>query len=95
MISKESPVIFLILALMTSLCYAILLFIRYLNGKGKRIPHIIAASSIVLLMGTVGVILGLITNSGSLLTTIYALGLAFMGAIVYTSIELIDMIKKQ
>ena len=94
MISREDPIIFLIITMTISLAWAAILFFSYLRKKGKTIPHIFAASVIILLMGIIGAVLGLITNSGTLLTTVYATGLGFMGAIFYAVMQLIEIIKK-
>jgi hypothetical protein len=94
MISTNNPLIFIIIALTISLAWALILFFRYLRSKGKHILHVFAALLVALLMGIAGIILGLITNSGPLLTTVYAIGLGFMGVVIYLTMELIEKLRK-
>jgi len=94
MVQTNNPIIFLIITITIMLGWAIIILFRYLRGKEKPISHILAASVVALFMGTIGALLGILTNSGALLTTIYAIGLFVMGTIIYATMELIEKIRK-
>jgi len=94
MLSTDDPIIFIILTITISLAWAEVLFFRYLRHKGKHISHVLASAILILLMGIIGVVLGLITNSGFLRTAVYVTGLGFMGAVIYVTMETIEKLRK-
>ena len=95
MISADSPIIFLIIALAISIAWAITYFFWYLRKKNKNISHILSGAIVIIFMGVIGLILGIITNSKPTLIIVYTLGLGFMGAIIYTTMELLKKLNER
>jgi hypothetical protein len=95
MISKDDPLIFIILSLAIFLVFVIILFCRNLRKKGKNISFFFTLFLVIFPMCITGAILGLITSSGPTLIVLDTIGMGILGVIMYVTMELLERLREK
>jgi len=88
----EHPIVFLVCMLTVLVQFVVLFLFRHMIKRGKQIPQIFMALTIIILMMFCGTAISVLTDSSVKITIILTLSLGFSGAIEYIGLRMFKFI---